>query len=163
MTDSKYATRSSWLMPEAQIIDLTLPSGNVVGIRDLTLLDAIAETVALEPVSGMASRIVTELSGESAASPMRLDIKMALTLFGATPELYELTGPLCKAVFVAPKIVDAPQADDEIPLELLSKKDRFFVLMHFLGFAEELMAFFPQPGDGDSAGSTEPALREDAE
>jgi hypothetical protein len=159
MTDSKYATRSSWITPEEQVVDLTLPSGNTVGIRDLTLLDAVAETITLEPLTGVAGSILNELMGES-----EIGVVGAIArVLGATPELYALTGPLCKAVFVSPKIVDDPQADDEIPLALLSKADRMFVLTHFLSRAEWLTAFFRQSGDGDPTGSDEPALRENAE
>ncbi len=160
MTDEQTfqpATRSTWRKAVEATASLVLPSGNPVVIRDPALQDLLAEIASITPLTGIASRILDAAQGGGNV------MEVAAQVMGATPDLYELTGPLCEAVFVSPKIVDDPKADGEIPLGLLSRADRMFVLLHFLGMAETLMSFFPQPGDGDSSGPVEPALREDAE
>ena len=79
----------------------------------------------------------------------------------------DLTGAICRAVFVAPRIVEdgavPNEEDDEIALDWLGLDDKMTVFTHVMGKGDDLVPF-PEAAGGDvEAAPAGDELREEAE
>jgi len=114
---------------------VTLPSGKTARLRTLSLLRLLERGTIPDSLSG----IIQEMMGG--------EKKVANTL-ETFQSLSELMALVCQLSFVYPKIVDDPQADDEINIEDVAYDDQF----HVFNWSQKeiaLMTPFRQKRDGD--------------
>jgi len=109
-----------------------LPSGKVAALRPLSLLGLVKRGSIPDPLS----QLVTEMiAGEE-------KVVVNLELFQSFGELLDL---ICIVAFVNPKIVDNPQADDEISVEDLDFDDQLFVFNLVQSEVNLTKPFRPEP------------------
>lgn len=127
-----------WRKLREEGLVIELPSGNVVRLRpvqlDMLLLlgripDALTQVVE-DMIFGRPNSLLNEDS--QTIEDLRL--------------LVEFYDAICKSSFVSPRIVDKPQADDEINIEDVSLEDRRFVAELVNKPASELARFHPNRG-----------------
>ncbi len=121
----------AWRKPREEGVPLTLPSGNVARIRPVPLVKLIERgevpdfltPIAVSQIIGVAEDGTGSAWGvfEDENEPeTEDDVKRMLN----TVSFMEF---LCKEAFVEPKIVDEPEADNEIALEDVGVEDMGFV------------------------------------
>lgn len=94
----------------------SLPSGNVVRLRPVDLPTMLAHG----KIPDLLTPIVGEMIFGKADKPLEEKPEQAI-------ELVELMTLVCTAAFLEPRIVDNPEADDEIHIEDVDFEDRGYV------------------------------------
>jgi hypothetical protein len=121
MTDHSTITPGrAWRQPREEGFVKALPSGHVARLRpvDMSVLLASGEIPdILTPLA--VSTIMDGADTEKLANPENLAEH--------TSEMIRFFNLVCKAAFLEPRIVDAPQGDDEISIEDVEMSDRSFV------------------------------------
>lgn len=114
MSKKKVTTGTQWRKAREQGEVVELPSGKVARLRPLSLLGLIAQGRIPDPLSALVTEMI---AGE--------------TKVVANFEMFESFGDLlklaCVVAFVEPKIVDNPEADDEISIQDVDFDDQLFV------------------------------------
>jgi hypothetical protein len=142
---------SQWKRPTPSTEVVVLPSGNEAKIRQPTLGRLVAEELFLGILEKLAGNIVDAAGGQ----PPGPDIVRQV---GAYDDMLKLADRLCPVVFVSPRIVSEPKAEDEIALDWLSEEDRVFVMMHIMEGIENASSFLEISGIGGTAGPIEPPV-----
>lgn len=161
-----------WRKPREQGYLKTLPSGNKAYLRPVTpaalmavmgeIPDHLSPIVADMIFGGITHAKVLQLVNEMGVDAAQDSLQRAA-------KSVEFANKLCKIAFVNPKVVDDPQAEDEIAPGDIELADRFFVLTLSMQDVEVLRSFrweqsadvedvpdsqdpepAPQPVDGDS-------------
>jgi len=101
-----------------------LPSGKVARLRKLSLLSLMERGKIPDPLSGL----ISEMIGGGKKLAVNLDV------FQDFAEILKL---VCMAAFVEPRIVEDPQADDEIGIEDVGFNDR----LHVFNWCQEEIRF----------------------
>jgi hypothetical protein len=122
--------------------EVTLPSGNVALLRRPDMMQLATEDDAPNVLAGV---VVAAMQGKDMK---KLEVKPT-----GLKDLVALQNKVCIACFVSPKIVDNPQAEDEISLADLTMYDKSFVLTWAMGTDGAAAARFP----GEPGGGVEPA------
>lgn len=117
-----------WREKRAEGVEITLPSGHVARIRPVSMraflnLPTIPDT--LTPIVRKA------VFGDSADKLNPED----------NEKLHDVLDHLCRYAFVSPRIVDDPQADDEIGIEDLDTTDKWAVYAMLDKAAHEMRSF----------------------
>lgn len=121
----------------------TLPSGNVARLRKLSLSSLLKRGKIPDPLSGMVQRMMT---GQ----------KEVADTWEAFQGMLGLLEFICREAFLEPRIVDEPQADDEISMEDVDFDDRLYVLDKVQKEITLLTPFRPKPaGDVEALGDSE--------
>jgi hypothetical protein len=101
-----------------------MPSGNYARLRPVALDVLLSETDNIPNLLlPLAARVVWEESVPGAVE----DGKATTDLLAATPQILGLINVVCKAAFMEPRVVNDPQADDEIGLEDIEFDDKMAV------------------------------------
>jgi hypothetical protein len=161
-----------WRKPREQGFLKVMPSGNKAYLRPITpaaLMEHMGE------IPDHLTPIVSEMIFGGITHAKVLQLVDAMGVDAAQDSLkraarsVEFANTLCKIAFVNPKVVDNPQAEDEIAPGDIELADRFFVLTLAMQPVEVLRSFrweqsadvedvpdsqdpepAPQPVDGDS-------------
>lgn len=120
MEELKVTSGKHWrkLRQEGQLVEL--PSGNVARLRPVSLI----ELWRLGKIPDVLTGVVVELLTASRLDPERALEKAAENVKNIA-DLYVI---VCAAAFLEPRIVENPQADNEIAFEDISQEDRERVL-----------------------------------
>lgn len=126
---------AQWRKEVEEGVELYLPSGNTARIRGVNL-DAFLRS---KTIPDLLSPLVSELiNGKT--DPKELTVEQYL-------EYVDIYDAFCKACFVSPKVVDDPQADDEISPQDIANEDKMF-LFEFLGRPAILLSSFRPKQNG---------------
>jgi hypothetical protein len=130
----KHATSgAAWRKTREEGLPVTFPSGKVAALRNVNLASLLAKGI----ISDALTPIVAELlNGGKAAEKLKPE-----QLFKAQIALQEA---VCKLAFVNPRIVDEPQADDEISIDDVAHIDQEFALALLQTPVERLAETFRQ-------------------
>jgi hypothetical protein len=113
----KPTSGAQWRNERREGFPITLPSGKVARLGSVALDVLIT--------SGRIPDVLTPIAAKTLWSEMDADtIGDAVELASGTAELFDL---VCKAAFLEPRVVDDPQADDEIGVEDIEFHDKAFV------------------------------------
>jgi hypothetical protein len=115
----KVTSGKQWRKLREEGVMVPLPSGNVVRLRPVGL----PELIRGEHVPDLLTPLVAETIWRGEPSPAQ--ISESLEMARGSIELLDL---ICKAAFLEPKLVDNPQADDEISVDDIDLADKSFVL-----------------------------------
>lgn len=130
---------------------IELPSGATVRLRRLSVADVLCLGYIPDVISPAVTKAVI-YGNTSAYSDW------------GPQEFYELWGAICRGTFVEPRIVDNPQADDEIALSDVGTSDRVAVYQWAAGEARLFRKFPERESGGDVAVVSDgEAVREQAE
>lgn len=120
MTDDlKVTSGGAWRQPREEGFVKRLLSGRVARLRPVQMDVLLAEGKIPDLLTGYAVGQIMEPSEEDPLDNEKLRKN--------TTEMIELMNVVCKAAFVEPKIVDEPQADNEITIEDIELQDRSMV------------------------------------
>lgn len=122
-----------WRAPREQGELVRLGSGYVARLRPVDVGALLASGTMPDILTPLAARIVYE----GADAQEQIDA----ALLQQSVEMLEMFNVVCKAAFLEPRIVDNPQADDEISIEDLSYVDRAQVFNVCIQPAEVLRTF----------------------
>jgi hypothetical protein len=162
MTKLRPTSGATWRQPRTEGYTKELPSGAVARLRPVTPDQLIISGDVPDILTPLVVQMLyrgtngSELTQLVSAQESLSQAKATITLCNA----------VCRAAFVEPRIVDDPQADDEISINDVAIIDRYFVFQLASQPAEVLRAFmFPEAptvavvpdGDGDG----EPAIGPD--
>lgn len=144
-----------WRKPREEGYIITLPSGYAARLRPVQL-DVMLAT-------GDIPDILTPLVGKMLYEGADLDDAAELeSLIESTAGMAELMGAVVRAAVIEPRIVDAPEQEDEIALEDISFEDRMVIFSLAIQPTRVLEKFCDQQGrdveavpDGENDG--EPA------
>lgn len=127
-----------WRKLRQQGVLVELPSGMVARLRPVGLMDLFRAGKIPDALTG----IVAELVSNGTFAPEKSE--MTGELITVVADLYDI---VCRAAFISPAIVPAPQEDhDEIELEDVSQADRQFVLAWASAPTNELRDFRQEAG-----------------
>lgn len=114
---SKPTSGAEWRRMQRAEYTITLPSGNVATIRPLLLDRLIAQEQIPDVLTPWAARALWAVS----------DVQSIAEQVETARGFADLVGWVVKAAMVDPKVVDDPQADDEISLDDIHFRDKFKV------------------------------------
>ncbi len=120
-----------WRQPREEGVAITLPSGHVARLRPVALDVMIAHGELPDLLTPLAAKTLwTEIEAK--------EIGDTAELATGTIELFNL---VCRAAFVSPRVVDDPQADDEIGLADIAFEDKSAVFQLCIQGARALELF----------------------
>lgn len=108
----------AWRKLREDGIEVTLTSGLTVRVRGLGFTAVLKSGYVPDYLTAM---VVEAVEGKKFAFPETETQEQVL-------ERTEFIGRLCQMMLVSPRIVDDPQADDEIALDDLDEADRYCLL-----------------------------------
>jgi hypothetical protein len=157
---AKHQTRAQrWKKPDTRELEITLPSDNDAVIRMMALDEML---IVGGSVFGVHAATVMQFMEKLEKSkpawldgdPKELAPEQLSFVFGFLGDMRALADPVCRMVFVSPRIVeaDADPDEDEITLDDLTEADRMFVIGRVMGVDDILMSFFPPSDGGVDAG-----------
>lgn len=138
MTDEWQPTSGkTWRSPRLEGVVIPLPSGNMARIRPVALDMMVASGKIPDLLAPIAAKTLwTEIDTDEIG-----DVKELAT------GMVNLFNVVCKAAFVEPRVVDEPQADDEITLEDIAFQDKATVFQLAIGPARHLELFRQEQGE----------------
>lgn len=147
----------TWRAAREEGFEQLLPSGNVARLRPVALADLVAQGKVPDLLTPLVMRMAFE--GIDAEPSELHDVERGQEWTAAVLATY---AAVCRAAFVSPRIVDDPQADDEIAIDDVDLFDRasvFFIstrgvetLRRFrLGPETDVDAVSDGQDDGDAA------------
>lgn len=160
-TQNGYITATlgaNWRKPREEGFVFPLPSGNVARLRPVMLDMLLAQGKVPDLLTGEIANMVFE-----GFDVPKIEAMMAPdNLVKLSAEWVELINTICTEAFLEPRIVDNPQADDEISIGDLELVDRGHVFSIAILPAGAMAAFFRRQsarmatlqddeGDGDPA------------
>lgn len=120
-----------WRKPRREGVLVPLPSGNVARIRPVALDVMIASGQIPDVLTPLAAKTLwTEVEADQIGNVAEMATGMA-----------DLFNVVCRAAFVEPRIVDDPQAEDEIGIEDIDFQDKAAVFQLAIGPARQLELF----------------------
>lgn len=123
-----------WRRPRMEGVVIPLPSGNICRIRPVALDVMITSGKLPDLLTPLAAKTLwTELDTDQIGDVAEMATGMA-----------ELFGTVCRAAFIEPRIVDSPEADDEISLEDIDFADKAAVFQLAIQPAKVLEGFRQQ-------------------
>ena len=114
-----------------------LPSGKVVRLRPVSP----DQLIVLGNVPDRLTPLVLRMVYEGSDAELMDAFTEPNTTAAEARESIELFNVVCRLAFVAPRIIENPQADDEISIDDVSLADRGFVFRLATGPAELLRTF----------------------
>lgn len=155
MGETKRPTRGTdWRRPREEGFTLELPSGNVARIRPVALDVLLRNGDVPDLLTPWVAKTIYE-----GVDTDELDKLLSVdTLVEQSEGMLALIDAICAAAFVEPRIVEDPQADDEIAIADVELQDRGAVFSLAVLPAQALRSFLerqaagvaPVPdGDGD--------------
>ncbi len=130
----------AWRQPREEGYVGRLPSGNVARLRPVDLPTLLASGQIPDILTPLAAAMMfegPEAVGKQPGDPVKLKQQ--------TVQMIEFYNAVCRASFVEPRIVESPQADDEIAIEDISLEDRGFVFEIATKGVRALKFFRDQP------------------
>lgn len=148
---------AEWYKSEEGVV-MRLPSGYVVKIRTLNLVDLLAhdDVVArLDQLTPVVAKLIEQGNLDGIFNPSAA--WDAVEQLKATDELLKV---VCKAMFVEPRIVDEPDRDKgEIPYKVLGEGDKGFIFGLIGRSAKELESFRDQTEQPLASVDAEPSVQ----
>ena len=165
---------SAWREPRQQGIPVELPSGNIARIRPVEpqallkqgeIIDILTPLVAKMLFQGAdaTAETIAQVLGEAVTTDADGDNTAQLKeAAGKLADLERVCDIVCKAAFVDPRVVDDPQADNEIGPDDIELADKIHVFTLALRGAAALRHFRYEPRAdvepvSDSEGQSQPA------
>lgn len=136
--ERKVTTGTEWRRAREQGEIVKLPSDKVVRLRPLSLLGLIKRGRIPDPLAALINEMI---GGEK-------KVAADLNTFQSFGDLLDL---VCVIAFVEPKIVENPEADDEISVEDVHFDDQLFVFNRVQSEVNLTVPFRPE-SDGDVEG-----------
>ena len=163
MGETKRPTRGiDWRKPREEGFLLALPSGNTVRIRSVALDVLLRQGKVPDLLTPFIAKTIYD-----GVDTKQLDEMLSIeNLAEQSDEMLALIDAICVAAFLEPRIVDDPQAEDEISIEDVELADRGTVFSLAMLPANDLRRFLerqapslePVPdGDGDGPAPEQPA------
>lgn len=135
MTENTITPASHWRKPYSEGVPVALPTGTVVRLRPCYVSHLLRENFVPDALLAM----VAQERSKSPRSRTQEDERQELL------SAAEFSRKVCKLMFVYPRIVDNPSADDEISIDMLDDAEINFVAGLFNRPVEVLRSFRPQP------------------
>ena len=135
-TGLKVTSGPEWRRPREEGVLKQLPSGKVAQLRRLSLLSLIERGTIPDPLSGLISEMI-------GGKKLTVDLN-------TFQDFAEILKVICQVAFIAPRIVDEPQADDEISIEDVDFDDR----LHVFNWCQQEVRFL-QPFRQEQTGDVE--------
>jgi hypothetical protein len=145
----KVSLGAEWRRRRAQEHLTRLPSGNLAKLRTVDLYGLMEQGDVPDVLTTLAASVLFEGADKviSLDEPAKGKADRGDILERARQRV-DLINLVCKAAFVEPRIVDDPQADDELAIDDVHMEDRAFVFWLALRPAEELSRFrYESPPD----------------
>lgn len=163
MGETKRPTRGiDWRKPREEGFLLALPSGNSATIRPVALDVLLRQGKIPDLLTPLVAKMIYE-----GVDTDELDKLLSVEkLAEQSDEMLALIDAICAAAFLEPRIVEQPQAEDEIAIEDVELADRGTVFSLAVLPANDLRRFLqrqasavePVPdGDGDEPEAEQPA------
>jgi len=136
----KPTSGKQWRKPREEGYALTLPSGNVAVIRPVALEVMISRGEIPDLLTPIAASVLwkeTELDGDKVESEPALAMRMM--------DLFDV---VARAAFLEPRVVDDPEADDEISPSDLGLEDKGWVFQLAIQPARVLATFCEKQAAG---------------
>ena len=156
---TKPSSGKEWRQPREEGYVRTLFSGKTVRLRPLDLATMLLEGDIPDLLTGLVYQVLFEGVDAPGYTPPPAGEDAKQAMFGITPTILPVVNLVCKAAFLEPRIVDEPQADDEIGIEDVELRDRALVFNLVTQGADALRRFHYQPPpiveavpDGQDAG-----------
>lgn len=121
-----------------------LPSGNWARLRPVALDRLLISGEIADLLTPLVVKMVME-GADTVSLDTFLNNVTTERALGTVAETIQLLDLVCKAAFIEPRIVDNPQADDEISLSDLLLEDKGLVFSLAMQPAEELRRFCLEP------------------
>ena len=163
MGETKRPTRGiDWRKPREEGFLLALPSGNSAKIRPVALDVLLRQGKVPDLLTPFVAKMIYE-----GVDTKELDALLSVEkLAEQSDEMLELIDAICVAAFLEPRIVDDPQAEDEISIEDVELADRGTVFSLAMLPANDLRRFLDRQaaslepvsdGNGDGPAPEQPA------
>lgn len=152
-----------WRQPREEGYEKMLPSGKVARLRPVSPDQLIASGDVPDILTPLVLKMLYHGSDGSELTQLVTSSEESLAHARGT---MTLINAVCRAALVQPRIVDNPQADDEINIDDVEVLDRYFVFQLATQPAEVLRDFmFPETGAvatvPDGEGNGQPTERPD--
>ena len=122
---------------------IRFPSGNVARIRPMEVDFFILNG---RMPDDLAEEVVKLINGNS----VKLELPAVQVVDTVRDQWVPFLNQLCKYAFISPKVVDTPQADDEISVDDIAYTDKV-VLYRMFGFPAQVLRKFREKQTGDVA------------
>ena len=137
-------------------VEMQLPSGLIARVRPITTRDLITTLGRIpDELTSLVNAMINPNDTEATAKTLE-------NFNDLPPEVinmqFEFLDGYCKLALVSPKVVDDPQADDEIAAYMLSEEDKGFLLAWINTPAINLRDFREFQKELDSGVESEPGL-----
>lgn len=143
--DAPHATSGAvWRSAREQGYLKQLPSGNWARLRPVALDRLLISGEVADLLTPLVVKMVMD-GADTVSLDTFLNNATAERTLGTVAETIQLLDLVCRAAFVEPRIVDNPQADDEISLADLSLEDKGLAFSLAMQPAEELRRFRLEP------------------
>jgi len=163
MGETKRPTRGiDWRKPREEGFLLALPSGNTVRIRSVALDVLLRQGKVPDLLTPFIAKTIYD-----GVDTKQLDEMLSIeNLAEQSDEMLALIDAICVAAFLEPRIVDDPQAEDEISIEDVELADRGTVFSLAMLPANDLRRFLDRQaaslepvsdGNGDGPAPEQPA------
>lgn len=134
MTQLTPTLGAQWRKAREEGVVVTLPSGNVARLRPVALDVLVTSGEVPDLLTPLAARMLYGEVGDE-------ELQGVAEVARGTAKLCNL---VCRAAFVEPRIVDDPQAEDEVALEDVDFTDRMAVFQVAIQGARSLETFRDQ-------------------
>lgn len=125
----------AWREQRNQGVEVTLPSGNVVRLRPVS----IQAFLKLPNIPDTLTPVIHDMIAPKEATKVQTVEDVI--------NFHRVLDALCAYAFVSPRIVEAPESDDEISMGDVDTADKLAVLGLLDKTARQLESFRPQQAD----------------